>query len=336
MIMKLWILLAVAALLLFWMISRERFEPTQSIKAPPYDDQEKKRMFGMVQNSFQAKLIRQATQQDPGLVSDRNALEIKAGGIVSPIVAEFYEAVFRGATTPITNAQIDAFIRDTPPGENIDIYRDILKTYFIGQSGVGTSERGPTGSTYADALARLGQGPGYLHTGTGSTGTSSTEVGSTTESSDSEATSTVREIPRTAGTGTASSAGSSSMSRPSITPSQKSKIYGPEFTELGSPIGNGNGRGSSGQYPEIWGGGGTDSNAMVGTSSQGGGSVVMPPMSSLGLDSNAMYFPYSRTPGDMDKIPDPYRVSQTWLPSKYGYNKTEPAPFLTDFSAFLK
>jgi hypothetical protein len=41
----------------------------------------------------------------------------------------------------------------------------------------------------------------------------------------------------------------------------------------------------------------------------------------------------SFAPGDMEIIPDPYRVSQQFASSSYSF-KTEPVPFLTDFSAF--
>jgi hypothetical protein len=37
----------------------------------------------------------------------------------------------------------------------------------------------------------------------------------------------------------------------------------------------------------------------------------------------------------MDLVQDPYRVSQQFASSSYSF-KTEPVPFLTDFSAFQK
>jgi hypothetical protein len=61
----------------------------------------------------------------------------------------------------------------------------------------------------------------------------------------------------------------------------------------------------------------------------------LPSKTSMGADEMSRYFPFSRTPGDMDVIPDPYRVAQAFSPSSYS-SKTEPVPFLTDFSAFQK
>jgi hypothetical protein len=61
----------------------------------------------------------------------------------------------------------------------------------------------------------------------------------------------------------------------------------------------------------------------------------LPNASALGADEMSRYFPFSRSPGDMDVIPDPYRVAQTFSTASYS-SKTEPTPFLTDFSAFQK
>jgi len=62
---------------------------------------------------------------------------------------------------------------------------------------------------------------------------------------------------------------------------------------------------------------------------------TLPNSGGLGSDANSRFLPYSRVPGDMDLVPDPYRISSTFSTSSYS-SKTEPAPFLADFSAFLK
>lgn len=96
-------------------------------------------------------------------------------------------------------------------------------------------------------------------------------------------------------------------------------------------------------YPELLGGGDSKPRTLV----DGAGLVdpsknwqlanngSLPNCTSLGCDENSRYLPYSRQPGDMDLIPDPYRVSQQYMSSSYSF-KTEPTPFLTDFSAFLR
>lgn len=116
------------------------------------------------------------------------------------------------------------------------------------------------------------------------------------------------------------------------------------------PLSGGRGEGSSfvpsdssktNQYPEIMGGGDNKPSTRI----DGGGIVApsknwqlamdgsLPDCKGLGCDENSRYLPFSRQPGDMDLIPDPYRVSQQFSSASYSF-KTEPTPFLTDFSAF--
>jgi hypothetical protein len=63
--------------------------------------------------------------------------------------------------------------------------------------------------------------------------------------------------------------------------------------------------------------------------------IAVPSSASLGSDEKSKFLPTSRVPGDMDLIPDPYRVNSSFSTSTYT-SKTEPVPFLTDFSAFMK
>lgn len=97
------------------------------------------------------------------------------------------------------------------------------------------------------------------------------------------------------------------------------------------------------QYPELMGGGDNKPSTRI----DGGGIVApsknwqlamdgsLPSDASLGATENSKYLPFSRQPGDMDLVPDPYRVSQQFSAASYSF-KTEPSPFLTDFSAFQR
>ena len=87
------------------------------------------------------------------------------------------------------------------------------------------------------------------------------------------------------------------------------------------------------QYPELLGGGDSRPSTRI----EGAG--IVPPSKSWQL-SNDGSLPTadslkSSVPGDKDLIPDPYRVSQQFSTSSYSF-KTDPVPFLTDFSAFQK
>ncbi len=122
-------------------------------------------------------------------------------------------------------------------------------------------------------------------------------------------------------------------------------VFGPVFTAFG---GGGNGRqggdsSKTNKYPQLLGGGDSapstriDGVGIVNPSKNWSltQSGDFPSSASLGSDENSKYLPFSRQPGDQDLIPDPYRVSRSFTTSSYS-SKTDPVPFLTDFSAFQK
>ena len=120
------------------------------------------------------------------------------------------------------------------------------------------------------------------------------------------------------------------------------EIYGPIFTSLGNPNNGGKDSSKNNKYPELLGGMGDCSSVRTPSGIQGPSqswllsqSGSLPSTASLGCDANSGLLPYSRVPGDQDLIPDPYRLSRNYSTSSYS-NKTDPVPFLTDFSAFQK
>jgi hypothetical protein len=63
---------------------------------------------------------------------------------------------------------------------------------------------------------------------------------------------------------------------------------------------------------------------------------ALPTSESLGTNANSKFAPYSRVPGDQDVYPDPYRLGKFFSTSSYSSSdKPEPAPFLADFSKFF-
>ncbi len=103
-------------------------------------------------------------------------------------------------------------------------------------------------------------------------------------------------------------------------PSQENQaVFGPLFNGTGSNIvGDNTDSSKTNKYPKLM--GGTSGFANTGRS-----------------DTARMMLPIqeSKFPGDLDFIPDPYRVSLTYNASSYSSGR-EPIPFLTDFSAFQK
>ena len=394
-IKPLWFLFIAAGLLLLWSLVRERFEPTQSIKAPPYGKDEKIRILGLARPEYQSILMDKAKQQLPG-EKDDNKLKEAAGGIVSPVVEEFFTKVFKPATNPVSETEIDEFLKNRSSDIKM-IEKDVLKVYFVDQSGVGTSVK----SGYADVLKGLGQNAGYLvdspppvcpvgtvldarnkcvsSTATPFTCPDGYEIsGMTCKKKDGTETTEptcpsgmkystevnacqTEAIPscpagyeykdgackekNTGGMATGTDTGGSSTTSYGPTsgvPSGRNRqVFGPVFTSMAAPVAGGQGRDSSktNKYPELMGG-------MMDTSTRipGAGIVApsknwtlandgsLPPDSSLGVDEMAKFLPYSRQPGDMDVLPNPARIGN----APFFGTKTEPVPFLTDFSAFLK
>jgi hypothetical protein len=331
---KVLLLLAILVALFAWTFMRERFEATASIKAPPYDDDAKRRIYEAARTTSQTTLMSKAKNLLPG-ETKREKLEAAAGGVLAPVVGDFFTTVFKPATTPITDADITKFMATRPASDLKDIEKEVLTTYFVGQQGIGTSMN--TG--YAAALAELGQNPGYLNTGTtagGSTGES--VVGSTPATGVGSAAATM------SGSTTGGSSTSSLGPTSGTTGASGQRVFGPVFTARGAGGMDGGDSSKTNTYPELMGGRG---GAAPSTKVDGLGIVSpsknwllttdgsLPSMDSLGASEMSKYFPTSRTPGDMDLIPDPYRLSRNFSTSSYS-SKTEPAPFLTDFSAFLK
>jgi hypothetical protein len=257
----------------------------------------------------------------------KNALEEKAGGLLTPSVEKFYTTVFKPATVPITAQQVDTFLTtDTNTSVSKEILKRVLTTYFISQGGVSSN------SAYNTILTGLGQGQGYLNNGpSGGAGGASGGAGGATGAAGAGATGA-------AGAGATGASGGSGANAGSTSGGQVNKLFGPLFTGFGDPGEQGLVDSTkTNVYPELLGGRGKQWGSAAAAGGGAGGGLgfrgSLPSSASLGSDANSQYFPYSRQPGDMDLIQDPYRVSQQFAASSYSF-KTEPVPFLTDFSAF--
>jgi hypothetical protein len=428
--MKFWILVMAAAALLVWSLVRERFEATDSIKAPPYDEGAKIRIYEVANNANQAILRARATALVTVPTTDptyQAKLQAAAGGLVAPAVGEFFTTVFRPATTPITDANVTTFMA-TRTSDLKSVEEQVLKAYFVGQQGIGTSMQGGENS-YAAALAALGQNAGYLVPGAAAgdgewesgpppvcpTGTSFRTIGAGLaademekcygqemsgyscpdgfEATNGSGGGTPGQPCRRVGgsettapicpTGTVYTAELNQCEAPPVDPTcpggyqlregkcmkrrvapstttggsttsmqgptsggaanRLRQVFGPQFTERGNQVPPNDGDSSqTNVYPELLGGKVDSSTRIPGAGItapsknwQLANNGSLPSKTSMGSDEMSRYFPFSRSPGDMDIIPDPYRVAQTFSTSSYA-SKTEPAPFLTDFSAFQK
>ena len=76
---KVWFFLLIAVVLIAWTLVRERFEPTPSIQAPPYDKADKIRIFGLLDNTDQAFLMAKVKAEDATNGPVFDALSVKSG-----------------------------------------------------------------------------------------------------------------------------------------------------------------------------------------------------------------------------------------------------------------
>jgi hypothetical protein len=145
-------------------------------------------------------------------------------------------------------------------------------------------------------------------------------------------------------TGTTTGGTTASSLGPTSNPntSRGTNVWGPQGNGTGeAPNNNTSVNPNQMKYPQLLGGMGGKSGTMI----PGVGVVPpsknvelvksgqLPTSAGLGSNENSQYLPYSRTPGDQDLVPNPYKGE--FSSSNYSV-KNEPVPFLTDFSAFMK
>lgn len=121
-------------------------------------------------------------------------------------------------------------------------------------------------------------------------------------------------------------------------------VWGPIFVGLGeSASGSAVDSTKTREYPELLGGNSGKSSARIDgvgivSPSQPGFGLdlgVLPSTASLGTDPLSRFLPFSRQPGDMDVVADPYRLANSYSTKNFSSEK-DPVPFLTDFSAFYR
>ena len=117
---------------------------------------------------------------------------------------------------------------------------------------------------------------------------------------------------------------------------KKNKLFGPAFVGMGDSSGLAGLAGSTREYPTLIGPSPKESTMVEGagviSQPNSVNKIGLPSSKHTGSDEDAKYFGSSRVPGDKDLFPNPY---QEFTPSS-GSSKTEPVPFLSDFSAFQK
>jgi len=193
----------------------------------------------------------------------------------------------------------------------------------------GTSNTG-VGNAFAGASATAAATTGGAQSGTRGATASGATTGNTTGG-------TTTNLQPTSG-GTSSGAFGDSQTVAGI---PGNNVFGPPFVGVGANGNDGNLHGPV-PYPYLYGpkpdsstfveGAGIVQPSQAATLADSG---ALPSSKGTGSDKNSQYFGASRVPGDKDIVPNPYGTNTAFSPSS-GSSKTEPLPYLTDFSAFGK
>ena len=369
--MKKWtlfLLLLVAVLLFLW-TAREGFEPTANIKGPPYGDSD----YAAIVNLMPATLVKALETANsavkPVLASnpsagDRtryaNALlsyqKKLVDGKISNAMSTFYSDVYKPATVALTESNVNTFLTANATSgflkDNKADVKTLLKKYFVDQEHGGANGRLLGNDVTADqeaaaeeaarraAAAATDSGFAALRdasdAGVGITDACRTEIESK-QWADVSAECKGQSAGGTPDASGNSTGGSSTTFIPTSGPNN-GNIWGPAFMGLGDNAGFGGTGNTKRDYPTLLGPKPKESVMVEGAGiapvSQHTSLVtsgILPDASGTGSDSNSRFFGSSRVPGDRDLIPDP---NQEFTPS-IGSSKTEPVPYLADFSAFL-
>jgi hypothetical protein len=345
---KIWILLAIAILVLV-LGMREGFAVSGVVPAPdpvnqamPYPRADIDALYARVPQATRDAVVQERVRlaEAEGTPEAPEQVEANLKILLGFVAAGLYRDLYSGASAPLTDAQIVDFLKDKFPPMTSEavktLMNDAAKILFSGKPIPGGAQ-----TTAPPPPAGPGAGTGFvmppqLDPGAGS-GPVTPPVGP------GAGTGPVTPPPAAPGTeggtlpGAALPPGFGGGAQAPAPPSQTSKvpsndIWGPPFSGLGAPRSfGGMGDGAGGGYPTIF-GPPSDAGAYWSSLQQ---KNMVPSSGSLGSDALSGFLPFSRQPGDMDLVPDPYRVSQTYSPSSYS-SKNEPVPVLTDFSAFQK
>jgi hypothetical protein len=324
--------------LFLWSI-RENFQDTATLKGPPYGDSDypiimnlmPERLIFLLQDKYAAENSGQEAPSRDSLEGQKKILD----GTIINLMRDFHASVYKPATTPLTEANVDTFLNTRATSgfllNNKDEIKTFLMRYFVNRTpgapnapltaAQTASASRAANSGYANILADLGQPSFDPSVATNPTSTRAAASGNST-------------------------GGSSGgyASNPNLNPLKRGNIWGPAWTGLGDNTGSGLGSGDR-IYPILLGPKPTASKMVEGAGiaspSQNASLVTsgtLPDPKSTGSDPNSQFFGTSRmpagsstVPGDKDLFPNPY---VEFTPSS-GSSKTEPVPYLADFSAFL-
>lgn len=359
--MKKWTWFAIlfcAGIALFLWTARENFQDTASLRGPPYGDSDYPSIVNLMSSTLVTKLQDKYVSENQGQNRpDQSTLEGQrklVDGMISSLMGQFHTDVYQPATAALTESNVDTFLELKAKSgfllENKSEIKKLLVAYFVTQTAgepnvdltdaQKASNSRSTDSGYAKLLSGLGQ-------------VSDSDKEACKKEVNTKSWDEVSEKCKNVVTNTGNTTGGSSLiPQPNSGGSsgsmglQKGNIFGPAFTGLGDNSGDGLGSGISGirDYPTLLGPQPKESRMVEGAGiskpsihTQLSKSGALPSAGSTGSSEESKFFGTSRVPGDQDMYPGFFggAGSTAYTPSS-GSSKTDPVPFLSDFSAFLK
>jgi hypothetical protein len=356
--MKKWTWFAIlfcAGIALFLWTARENFQDTASLRGPPYGDSDYPTIVNLMSSTLVTKLQDKYVSENQGQNRpDPTTLEGQrkiVDGMISSLMGQFHTDVYQPATAALTESNVDTFLELKAKSgfllENKVEIRKLLVDYFVNQTAgepnvdltdaQKASNSRSTDSGYAKLLSGLGQ-------------VSDSDKEACKKEVNTKSWDEVSEKCKNVVTNTGNTTGGSSLiPQPNSGGSsgsmglQKGNIFGPAFTGLGDNSGDGLGSAIR-DYPTLLGPQPKESRMVEGAGiskpsihTQLSKSGALPSAGSTGSSEESKFFGTSRVPGDQDMYPDFFggAGSTAYTPSS-GSSKTDPVPFLSDFSAFLK
>ena len=297
-----WILLTlgVGVSLFLWTI-RENFQDTASLRGPPYGDADYPTIANLMSPALVTKLQDKFISESPNQNRpDKTTLQGQrqlVNGTISNLMGDFHTTVYKPATTSLTEANVDTFLNAKATSGFLAENKAEIKKLLVAYFVTQ-----PAGAVNAPLTAAQ------------------------TASNSQATTSGYANVLAALGQTPVGSAGGSGSN------SKKGNIWGPPYTGMGDNAGSGGGGSGPRDYPTLLGPKPKESKMVEGAGiANVSKQTTLPSSASTGSDPNSQFFGSSRSPGDQDLFPNPY---QEFTPST-GSSKTEPVPYLSDFSAFL-
>ena len=295
-----WILLTlgVGVSLFLWTI-RENFQDTASLRGPPYGDADYPTIVNLMSPALVTKLQDKFISESPNQNRpDKTTLQGQrqlVNGTISNLMGDFHTTVYKPATTSLTEANVDTFLNAKATSGFLADNKAEIKKLLVAYFVTQ-----PAGAVNAPLTAAQ-------------------------TASNSQAT--------TSGYANVLAAlGQTPVGSASSGINKKGNIWGPPYTGMGDNAGSGGGGSGPRDYPTLLGPKPKESKMVEGAGiANVSKQTTLPSSASTGSDPNSQFFGTSRSPGDQDLFPNPY---QEFTPST-GSSKTEPVPYLSDFSAFL-